>query len=39
MSLVVLGLPHHGAPLSLLESVALTPEARTELERAAALTP
>ncbi len=33
MSLVVLGLSHHGAPLSLLESVALTPEARTELER------
>lgn len=33
MSLVVLGLSHHGAPLALLESVALTPEARTELER------
>ncbi|WP_392543198.1 glutamyl-tRNA reductase [Oryzobacter telluris] len=33
MSLVVLGLSHHGAPLSLLESVALTPEARTALER------
>ena len=32
MSLVVLGLSHHGAPLSLLESVALDPEARTELE-------
>ena len=34
MSLVVLGLSHHGAPLSLLESVALDPEARTELETA-----
>ena len=34
MSLVVLGLSHHGAPLSLLESVALDPEARTELEAA-----
>ncbi len=33
MSLVVLGLSHHGAPLALLESVALTPEARTALER------
>jgi glutamyl-tRNA reductase len=32
MSLVVLGLSHHGAPLSLLESVALDPEARTGLE-------
>ena len=32
MSLVVLGLSHHGAPLSLLESVALDPEARTALE-------
>ncbi len=32
MSLVVLGLSHHGAPLSLLESVALPPEARTALE-------
>ncbi len=32
MSLVVLGLSHHGAPLPLLESVALTPEARTSLE-------
>ena len=35
MSLVVLGLSHHGAPLSLLESVALDPEARTTLEAAA----
>ena len=35
MSLVVLGLSHHGAPLSLLESVALDPEARTALEAAA----
>ena len=26
MSLVVLGLSHHGAPLALLESVALPPE-------------
>ena len=34
MSLVVLGLSHHGAPLSLLESVALDPEARTALEAA-----
>jgi glutamyl-tRNA reductase len=34
MSLVVLGLSHHGAPLSLLESVALDPEARTALETA-----
>jgi glutamyl-tRNA reductase len=34
MSLVVLGLSHHGAPLSLLESVALDPQARTELEAA-----
>jgi glutamyl-tRNA reductase len=34
MSLVVLGLSHHGAPLSLLESVALDPDARTELEAA-----
>lgn len=33
MSLVVLGLSHHGAPLSLLEAVALSPEARTALER------
>ncbi|MGB7819227.1 MAG: glutamyl-tRNA reductase [Ornithinibacter sp.] len=32
MSLVVLGLSHHDAPLPLLESVALTPEARTSLE-------
>jgi glutamyl-tRNA reductase len=32
MSLVVLGLSHHGAPLSLLESVALDPESRTDLE-------
>ena len=32
MSLVVLGLSHHGAPLSLLESVTLDPEARTALE-------
>ena len=32
MSLVVLGLSHHGAPLSLLESVALDPDARTALE-------
>lgn len=32
MSLVVLGLSHHGAPLPLLESVALAPEARTALE-------
>ncbi len=32
MSLVVLGLSHHGAPLTLLESVALDPEARTALE-------
>jgi glutamyl-tRNA reductase len=35
MSLVVLGLSHHGAPLSLLESVALDPEARTALESVA----
>ena len=34
MSLVVLGLSHHDAPLSLLESVALDPEARTALEAA-----
>ena len=34
MSLVVLGLSHHGAPLPLLESVALDPDARTALERA-----
>ena len=34
MSLVVLGLSHHGAPLSLLESVALEPDARTDLEAA-----
>ena len=34
MSLVVLGLSHHGAPLSLLESVALDPDARTALEHA-----
>ena len=34
MSLVVLGLSHHGAPLSLLESVALPPEERTALEEA-----
>ena len=34
MSLVVLGLSHHGAPLSLLESVALDPDARTALEQA-----
>ncbi|MDF3045831.1 MAG: glutamyl-tRNA reductase [Ornithinibacter sp.] len=34
MSLVVLGLSHHGAPLSLLESVALAPEDRTALEAA-----
>ena len=34
MSLVVLGLSHHGAPLPLLESVALDPEARTALEAA-----
>ncbi len=34
MSLVVLGLSHHGAPLSLLESVALDPHARTALEAA-----
>ncbi|MFQ6172278.1 glutamyl-tRNA reductase [Oryzobacter sp. R7] len=33
MSLVVLGLSHHGAPLALLEAVALTPEGRTALER------
>jgi glutamyl-tRNA reductase len=33
MSLVVLGLSHHGAPLSLLESVALDPDARTALEQ------
>lgn len=32
MSLVVLGLSHHGAPLPLLESVALDPDARTALE-------
>ena len=32
MSLVVLGLSHHGAPLTLLESVTLDPEARTALE-------
>ena len=32
MSLVVLGLSHHGAPLTLLESVSLDPEARTALE-------
>ena len=32
MSLVVLGLSHHGAPLALLESVALDPDARTALE-------
>lgn len=32
MSLVVFGLSHHGAPLSLLESVALDPEGRTALE-------
>ncbi len=32
MSLVVLGLSHHGAPLSLLESVTLDPEERTALE-------
>ena len=32
MSLVVLGLSHHGAPLPLLESVALPAEARTALE-------
>jgi glutamyl-tRNA reductase len=32
MSLVVLGLSHHAAPLSLLESVALDPDARTALE-------
>ncbi len=34
MSLVVLGLSHHGAPLSLLESVALDDVARSELEAA-----
>ena len=34
MSLVVLGLSHHGAPLPLLESVALDPDARTALEQA-----
>ncbi len=34
MSLVVLGLSHHGAPLSLLESVALPAEERTALEAA-----
>lgn len=33
MSLVVLGLSHHGALLSLLESVALDPDARTALEQ------
>ena len=33
MSLVVLGLSHHGAPLSLLESVAVDPEARTAPRR------
>jgi glutamyl-tRNA reductase len=33
VSLVVLGLSHHGAPLSLLESVALTPDSRTALEQ------
>ena len=39
MSLVVLGLSHHGAPLSLLESVALDPQARTELEQAVLRSP
>jgi glutamyl-tRNA reductase len=34
MSLVVLGLSHHGAPLSLLESVALDDAARVALEAA-----
>ncbi|MGL5867170.1 MAG: glutamyl-tRNA reductase [Dermatophilaceae bacterium] len=34
MSLVVLGLSHHGAPLSLLESVALDADACTQLEAA-----
>lgn len=34
MSLVVLGLSHHGAPLSLLESVALDDAARARLETA-----
>lgn len=34
MSLVVLGLSHHGAPLSLLEAVALDPERATALEAA-----
>ncbi|HYN28873.1 MAG TPA: glutamyl-tRNA reductase [Dermatophilaceae bacterium] len=33
MSLLVLGLSHHGAPVPLLESVALDPNARTGLER------
>jgi glutamyl-tRNA reductase len=32
VSLLVLGLSHHGAPLRLLESVALDPPARTRLE-------
>jgi glutamyl-tRNA reductase len=32
MSLVVLGLSHHAAPISLLESVSLSPEHRTALE-------
>jgi glutamyl-tRNA reductase len=32
MSLLVIGLSHHGAPLSLLESVTLDPEGRTDLE-------
>ncbi|MGL5908396.1 MAG: glutamyl-tRNA reductase, partial [Phycicoccus sp.] len=35
MSLVVLGLSHHGAPLPLLESVALDADARTHLEATA----
>ena len=34
MSLVVLGLSHHGAPLSLLESVALDGASATSLEEA-----
>ena len=34
MSLVVLGLSHHGAPLSLLEAVALDDDARARLESA-----
>ena len=32
MSLLVIGLSHHGAPLALLESVTLDPEGRTALE-------